>query len=52
MQLLLRFICDGQVTEDLRGMAAILLRRLFSSEFMDFYPKVCISLIDDLHFIN
>ncbi|XP_011500552.1 PREDICTED: importin-5 isoform X2 [Ceratosolen solmsi marchali] len=40
VQLLLQFICDGSVTEDLRGMAAVLLRRLFSSEFVDFYPKI------------
>ncbi|XP_058802795.1 importin-5 [Phymastichus coffea] len=40
VQLLLRFLCDTSVTEEIRGMAAILIRRLFSSEFMEFYPKI------------
>jgi hypothetical protein len=26
--------------EELRQMAAVLLRRLFTAEFMDFFPKV------------
>ncbi|XP_014231665.1 importin-5 [Trichogramma pretiosum] len=40
VQLLLQFICDGSVPDELRGMAAVLLRRLFSAEFTDFYPKI------------
>ncbi|XP_066591327.1 importin-5 [Prorops nasuta] len=37
---LLTSICNATLLEETRGMAAVLLRRLFSSEFMDFYPKV------------
>lgn len=37
---LLATICNGTLAEEMRAMAAVLLRRLFSSEFMEFYPKV------------
>jgi hypothetical protein len=38
--LLLSAILNDGLGEELRQMAAVLLRRLFSAEFMDFYPKV------------
>jgi hypothetical protein len=41
---LLTTICNGTQAEEMRAMAAVLLRRLFSSEFMDFYPKVTIKI--------
>lgn len=41
---LLATICNGTLAEEMRAMAAVLLRRLFSSEFMEFYPKVFIKL--------
>uniref|UniRef100_A0A6M2DRC2 Putative karyopherin importin beta 3 n=1 Tax=Xenopsylla cheopis TaxID=163159 RepID=A0A6M2DRC2_XENCH len=37
---LLGAIHNGQMTEEARTMAAVLLRRLFSSEFMEFYSKL------------
>jgi len=37
---LLTTVCNGTLAEEMRTIAAVLLRRLFSSEFMDFYPKV------------
>ncbi|KAK0159718.1 hypothetical protein PV327_010803 [Microctonus hyperodae] len=37
---LLQSICSPHLAEEIRGMAAVLLRRLFSAEFMDFYPKI------------
>ncbi|XP_015121637.1 importin-5 [Diachasma alloeum] len=37
---LLNSICNPLLTEEIRALAAVLLRRLFSSEFMDFYPKI------------
>lgn len=40
MTFLLTTICNGTLAEEMRSMAAVLLRRLFASEFMDFYPKV------------
>ncbi|KAK9870587.1 hypothetical protein WA026_008150 [Henosepilachna vigintioctopunctata] len=33
-------IQDGTLAEDSRQMSAVLLRRLFSNEFLDFYPKL------------
>lgn len=44
MTFLLSTICNATLAEDMRAMAAVLLRRLFSSEFMDFYPKVDITI--------
>ncbi|KAK7864488.1 hypothetical protein R5R35_003107 [Gryllus longicercus] len=38
--LLLAAIRNGAFTEDARQMAAVLLRRLFSAEFNEFYPKL------------
>lgn len=38
--LLLRAIQNPQVMEDCQIMATVLLRRVFSSDFQDFYPKV------------
>nr|XP_012150540.1 PREDICTED: importin-5 isoform X2 [Megachile rotundata] len=37
---LLALLCNATLSEEMRAMAAVLLRRLFSSEFMDFYPKI------------
>ncbi|XP_053986559.1 importin-5 [Hylaeus anthracinus] len=37
---LLTSLCNASLAEEMRAMAAVLLRRLFSSEFMDFYPKI------------
>ncbi|CAK9814312.1 Ipo5 [Anthophora quadrimaculata] len=37
---LLTSLCNATLTEEMRAMAAVLLRRLFSSEFIDFYPKI------------
>ncbi|XP_078038874.1 karyopherin beta 3 [Augochlora pura] len=37
---LLTSLCNATLTSEMRGIAAVLLRRLFSSEFMDFYPKI------------
>lgn len=39
---LLSSMRNGGVTEDVRQMAAVLLRRVISNEFEDFYSKVCI----------
>lgn len=41
--LLLRAIQNPQLLEDNQVMATVLLRRVFSSDFQDFYPKVCAS---------
>ncbi|XP_070496261.1 importin-5 [Chironomus tepperi] len=38
--LLLRAISNAQVHEESRLMAAVLLRRVFSSDFQDFFPKL------------
>lgn len=38
---LLNSLHNGSLSEEVVQMAAILLRRLFTSEFSDFYPKVC-----------
>ena len=45
MTFLLSALCNATLTEEMRAMAAVLLRRLFSSEFMDFYPKVIMPLL-------
>ncbi|XP_011878216.1 PREDICTED: importin-5 [Vollenhovia emeryi] len=37
---LLNTVCNGTLAEEMRAIAAVLLRRLFSSEFVDFYPKI------------
>ncbi|XP_076645854.1 karyopherin beta 3 [Halictus rubicundus] len=37
---LLTSLCNVALMEEMRAMAAVLLRRLFSSEFMEFYPKI------------
>ncbi|XP_034952088.1 importin-5 [Chelonus insularis] len=37
---LLNSICNPHLAEEIRAMAAVLLRRLFSAEFVDFYPKI------------
>jgi hypothetical protein len=37
---LLNSVHDAGMEEELRQMAAVLLRRLFTAEFMDFFPKV------------
>ncbi|XP_017765333.1 PREDICTED: importin-5 isoform X3 [Eufriesea mexicana] len=37
---LLTSLCNTTLTEEMRAMAAVLLRRLFSSEFVTFYPKM------------
>ncbi|XP_076750362.1 karyopherin beta 3 isoform X1 [Xylocopa sonorina] len=37
---LLTSLCNATLAEEMRATAAVLLRRLFSSEFMDFYPKI------------
>lgn len=37
---LLSSVHNASMGEELRQMAAVLLRRLFSAEFMDFFPKV------------
>ncbi|XP_076289616.1 karyopherin beta 3 [Lasioglossum baleicum] len=37
---LLTSLCNAILMEEMRAMAAVLLRRLFSSEFMEFYPKI------------
>lgn len=39
---LLAVLHDGTVKEDARLMAAVLLRRLFSSDFQEFYVAVSI----------
>jgi hypothetical protein len=51
---LLSAILNDALGEELRQMAAVLLRRLFSAEFMDFYPKVCYMLVsgDKILYIN
>ncbi|XP_037944288.1 importin-5-like [Teleopsis dalmanni] len=56
---LLGSIHNGQQAEDHRQMAAVLLRRLFTSEFLDFYKEVntryCIAYIAkrfDLNVVN
>jgi hypothetical protein len=33
---------DPHVGEDVRQMAAVLLRRIISNEFEDFFPKVIV----------
>ncbi|CAB3366645.1 Hypothetical predicted protein [Cloeon dipterum] len=38
--LLLTSTLNDALSEEMRQMAAVLLRRLFASEFMDFYPKL------------
>ncbi|CRK99390.1 CLUMA_CG012554, isoform A [Clunio marinus] len=38
--LLLRAIQNAQVDEDRKSIASVLLRRVFSSEFQDFFPKL------------
>jgi hypothetical protein len=40
VSLLLRAIQNDQVPEDARIMATVLLRRVFSADFPDFFPKV------------
>ncbi|XP_074106518.1 karyopherin beta 3 [Cotesia typhae] len=45
---LLNSICTGHLAEEIRAMAAVLLRRLFSSEFMDFYPQLPPEAQDEL----
>jgi hypothetical protein len=50
--LLLRAIQNAQVAEDGQIMATVLLRRVFSSDFQDFYPKVCQSKLTWLHHCN
>lgn len=42
---LLAALHDGTVKEDARLMGAVLLRRLFSSDFQEFYAAVSIQLI-------
>lgn len=37
---LLATIHNGQQSEEARQMAAVLLRRLFTSEFLEFYKEV------------
>ncbi|XP_031831169.1 karyopherin beta 3 isoform X1 [Nomia melanderi] len=37
---LLTSLCNATLVEEMRAMAAVLLRRLFSSEFVDFYPTI------------
>ncbi|XP_076164575.1 karyopherin beta 3 [Ptiloglossa arizonensis] len=37
---LLTSLCNATLAEEMRAMAAVLLRRFFSSEFMDFYTKI------------
>ncbi|EFN77942.1 Importin-5 [Harpegnathos saltator] len=37
---LLSTVCNGTLVDEMRSMAAVLLRRLFASEFMDFFPKI------------
>lgn len=37
---LLSSLHNAAMEEELRQMAAVLLRRLFSTEFMEFFPKV------------
>ncbi|KAI4504097.1 hypothetical protein M0802_000568 [Mischocyttarus mexicanus] len=37
---LLTAVCNNVLAEEIRAMAAVLLRRLFSSDFMDFYSKI------------
>lgn len=37
---LLATLHNGQQSEDARQMAAVLLRRLFTSEFLEFYKEV------------
>lgn len=33
-------IQDGNLSEEARQMSAVLLRRIFSNDFLDFYPKL------------
>lgn len=40
ISLLTRAISNFQIQEDSRIMATVLLRRVFSSDFQDFYPNV------------
>ena len=50
---LLSSMRNGAVTEDVRQMAAVLLRRVISNEFEDFYSKVCIFIFQhSFHAIN
>lgn len=37
---LLSSVHNAGIEEELRQMAAVLLRRLFTAEFMEFFPKV------------
>lgn len=48
MTYLLSTICNGSLAEEMRTMAAVLLRRLFSSEFMEFYPKVVAKIFSSI----
>lgn len=41
---LLAAIQNAQLSEECRLMAAVVLRRLFTSEFYDFYSKVGIEI--------
>jgi hypothetical protein len=47
---LLSSVHNAAMEEELRQMAAVLLRRLFSTEFMEFFPKVstCYNLLGNL----
>lgn len=45
---LLSSVQNAAMGEELRQMAAVLLRRLFSAEFMDFYPKVNILMYQSI----
>ena len=50
---LLSSMRNGAVTEDVRQMAAVLLRRVISNEFEDFYSKVFIFIfLHSFHAIN
>lgn len=40
VSLLMRAIQNPQVPEDSQIMATVLLRRVFSSDFQEFFPKV------------
>lgn len=47
---LLATIHNGQQSEEARQMAAVLLRRLFTSEFLEFYKEVSFLLFLFNHF--
>ena len=36
---------NGAVGDDVRQMAAVLLRRVISNEFEEFYSKVCVDIV-------